>query len=396
MQEFHVVSNPCTLLGLLAPRLAEHTSFSSHQREANQIRMNQETQHGYLVLADISGYTSYLAGVELTHARDILTELLNLIVEHFRPFLSIVKLEGDAVLAHVPKTKIVRDETLLELFESTYLAFRDRVEGIRRRTTCQCNACKAIPTLDLKFILHFGEYVLQNVYGITELVGSDVNLTHRLLKNHVSEATGWKAYALFTEAGLKRLNVKMENLHEQVESYEHLGEVKTYSLDLHTRYKELLESRQRFISPEEADAIITRKISAPPIVVWEWMNDIQKRLRWEIYDDIRPLLRPDGRMGAGARNHCAHGKNLVIETILDWKPFEYYTTEYPMAIQTQHLTPQSDGTQLNVYFKLTMPLPRWLTRSLARFMFRRFKMEEQFERMARMIAEELHQDESKG
>jgi hypothetical protein len=33
--------------------------------------MNQETQHGYLVLADISGYTSYLAGVELTHARDI-------------------------------------------------------------------------------------------------------------------------------------------------------------------------------------------------------------------------------------------------------------------------------------------------------------------------------------
>jgi hypothetical protein len=358
--------------------------------------MNQETQHGYLVLADISGYTSYLAGVELTHARDILTALLNLIVEHFKPFLAIVKLEGDAVFAHVPKTKIVRDETLLELFESTYFAFRDQVEGIRRRTTCQCNACKAIPTLDLKFILHFGEYLLQNVSGITELVGSDVNLTHRLLKNRVSEATGWKAYALFTEAGLKQLNVRMENLHEQVESYEHLGEVKTHSLDLHTRYKELLESRQRFISPEEADAIITRTISASPIVVWEWMNDIQKRLRWEIYDDIRPLLRPGGRMGAGARNHCAHGRNLVVETILDWKPFEYYTTEYPMAIQTHHLSSQREITQLNVYFKLKTPLSRWLTRPLARFVFRMFKMEEQFEKMARMIAEELNQDESKG
>lgn len=358
--------------------------------------MNQETQHGYLVLADISGYTSYLAGVELTHARDILTELLNLIVEHFKPFLAIVKLEGDAVFAHVPKTKIVRDETLLELFESTYLAFRDRVEGIRRRTTCQCNACKAIPTLDLKFILHFGEYVLQNVSGITELVGSDVNLTHRLLKNHVSEATGWKAYALFTEVGLKRLNVKMENLHEQVESYEHLGEVKSYSLDLHTRYKELIESRQRFISPEEADATSTHTISAPPFVVWEWLNDIQKRLKWENYDDIRPLLRPHGRMGPGARNHCAHGKNLVIETILDWKPFEYYTTEYPMAIQTHHLSSQGESTRLNVYFKLKTPLPRRLTRPLARFMFRMFKMEEQFEKMARRIANELNQDESKG
>jgi len=34
------------------------------------------TQHGYLILAEISGYTAYLAGVELDHAHDILTDLL--------------------------------------------------------------------------------------------------------------------------------------------------------------------------------------------------------------------------------------------------------------------------------------------------------------------------------
>ena len=32
--------------------------------------MNNETQHGYLVLPNISGYTSYLAGVELTHTHE--------------------------------------------------------------------------------------------------------------------------------------------------------------------------------------------------------------------------------------------------------------------------------------------------------------------------------------
>ena len=354
--------------------------------------MNNETQHGFLVLADISGYTSYLAGVELTHAQDILTELLELIVERFKPLLTVVKLEGDAVFAHVPKTKILRDETLLELLESTYLAFRDRVEGIRRRTTCECKACRAIPSLDLKFILHYGEYALQNVSGIAELVGSDVNLTHRLLKNHVGENAGWKAYALFTDTGLAQMNVKLENLHEQIEAYEHLGDVKTYSLNLHARYKELIESRRMFISPEEADATITHTISASPIVIWEWLNDIQKRLKWENYDDVRPLLRPGGRIGAGARNHCAHGRNLVVETILDWKPFEYYTTEYPMAIQTQYLEPLPDGTRLNIYFKLKMPLPGWLTRPLARFMFRQFKAEEQFETMARLIAEDVARD----
>jgi hypothetical protein len=33
--------------------------------------MNNEAQRGYLVLADICDYTSYLAGVELTSAREM-------------------------------------------------------------------------------------------------------------------------------------------------------------------------------------------------------------------------------------------------------------------------------------------------------------------------------------
>ena len=171
--------------------------------------MNQDTRHGYLILSDISGYTSYLAGVELTHAQNVLTELLELIVEHFKPLLTIVKLEGDAVFAHVSQEKMQRDGVLLDLCESTYLAFRDQVQSILRRTTCECKACKSIPNLDLKFVLHFGEYLLQNVSGISELVGSDVNLAHRLLKNHVSETTGWKAYALFTDVSLAQMNLAL-------------------------------------------------------------------------------------------------------------------------------------------------------------------------------------------
>jgi len=46
---------------------------------------------------------------------------------------------------------------------------------------------------------------------------------------------------------------------------------------------------------------------------------------------------------------------------------------------------------LKVYFKLKTSLPRWLTRLLARLMFRQFKVEEQFERLERMIAEEATQ-----
>ena len=59
--------------------------------------METKTQHGYLVLADISGFTWYVAGTELEHANEILTEVLELIVARFTPTLTLSKLEGDAV-----------------------------------------------------------------------------------------------------------------------------------------------------------------------------------------------------------------------------------------------------------------------------------------------------------
>lgn len=55
--------------------------------------MNKETQYGYLVLANISGYTPFLPVIELAHAHEILSELLELIVECFKPLFTVVKLE---------------------------------------------------------------------------------------------------------------------------------------------------------------------------------------------------------------------------------------------------------------------------------------------------------------
>jgi hypothetical protein len=293
--------------------------------------MENKVQHGYLVLADISGYTHYLAGVELDHAHEILTDLLETIVASLKSLLTISKLEGDAVFAYVPEAQVGRGETLLELVEATYLAFRDRLEGIRRRTTCTCNACRAIPSLDLKFITHHGDFMRQSISGITELVGSDVNLVHRLLKNQVAEATGWRAYALFTGPVLEHLVVPCDprDLHYQAETYEYLGEVPTYSLDLHKRYQALSSARRIVISDAEADTVLEHTVPVPPAVLWDWLNDPNRRPSWMPDTHWSSAERPGGRTGPGARNHCAHGKNEVqVETILDWKPFDYFTTRF--------------------------------------------------------------------
>ena len=185
--------------------------------------MELKTQKGYLVLADISGYTFFLAQTELEHADIAISLLLEAIVGKFNSMLTVSKLEGDAVFAYIEESKLPNGKTLLELIDNTYLAFRDQAEMLYHKSTCPCRACKAIPTLDLKFMVHHGDFIIQQVAGIKDLLGTDVNLVHRLLKNHVAESIGWKGYALFTNRGLERMQTDKKSFVRQTESYEHLG-----------------------------------------------------------------------------------------------------------------------------------------------------------------------------
>lgn len=199
--------------------------------------MERKTQTGYLLLADISGYTSFVATTEIEHADLALSILLEAIVEKLSSLLTISKLEGDAVFAYLEESKLPEGKSLLELIDHTYLAFRDKAEALYRQATCACKACLAIPTLDLKFMVHHGDFIIQQVAGIKDLMGTDVNVVHRLAKNSVAEATGWKGYALFTDPVIERMNVSKDNLFKRCESYEHLGKVDIYCMNMHVRYE---------------------------------------------------------------------------------------------------------------------------------------------------------------
>lgn len=201
--------------------------------------MERKTQTGYLVLADISGFTSFVARTEIEHAGLALSYLLETIVEKLDDLLIISKLEGDAVFAYIEEDKLDDCKKLLEMIDQTYLAFRDKALALHSQATCPCRACQALPTLDLKFMLHYGEYVIQQVAGIRDLLGTDVNLVHRLLKNGVSESTGWKGYALFTDQALEHMQCSKENYFQRCETYEHLGDVDIYCMDMHARYDEI-------------------------------------------------------------------------------------------------------------------------------------------------------------
>jgi hypothetical protein len=204
--------------------------------------MERKTQTGYLVLADISGYTSFVAQTEIEHAGLALSYLLETIVEKLDDLLTIAKLEGDAVFAYVEDARLEDCRVLMDLIDQTYLAFREKALALYNQATCPCRACRALPTLDLKLILHHGDFVLQQVAGIRDLLGTDVNLIHRLLKNGVVESTGWKGYALFTDQALEHMQCGKDNYFKRCETYEHLGDVNIYCMDMHVRYEEIKSS----------------------------------------------------------------------------------------------------------------------------------------------------------
>jgi hypothetical protein len=357
--------------------------------------MSTTPEHGYLVLADISGYTSFVAGTELEHSHEILSDLLETICAQIDTLLTIHKLEGDAVFAYVPEAIIARGETILELVEATYVAFRDRQTSIKRSTTCTCRACQNIPSLDLKFIVHHGDYILQQVRGIAEMVGSDVNLIHRLSKNHVTEGTGWRAYLMITEPCLDHLNLKLEDTYEQVESYEHLGEIKTINIDMHRRYKELTEARHILLTEKDAHLYFTVDFPTPPPVTWEWIQDPARRNLWGGGVHWFSGDRPKGRTGSGASNHCAHGKTVSTEVTLDWRPFDYSTVDSfengkKMFSETIRLEPlPNGGTRIHDYCQLHLPLPGWLRKIVARaIMIYHFKYDQLLRSAAQMAGEE--------
>ena len=147
------------------------------------------TESACLLLTDISGYTGYLAGVELDHAQDILADLMSTIIRALRPAFRLAKLEGDAAFMYAIVEKL-DGSLLLDTIERCYFGFRRRRRDVRQMTSCECNACVRIPELNLKFVVHHGMILRQRVAGQDELLGADVILVHRLLKSDVIASTG--------------------------------------------------------------------------------------------------------------------------------------------------------------------------------------------------------------
>ena len=174
---------------------------------------------GPLVLADISGYSTFLrdvahehrndafAGGNVPHAYGVISSLLDGIVQRLVPPFTLSKLEGDAVFVYATDGSAPRGQALLDCIGACYADFRERVGAAHTVWPCTCEPCRRIDQLDLKFVLHAGPFVIQSIAGRDELIGPEVVVAHRLLKSRAADAVGQAAFALVTDAASEWLDV---------------------------------------------------------------------------------------------------------------------------------------------------------------------------------------------
>lgn len=205
---------------------------------------DQRAKRASLILADISGYTGFLAAVGNAHglqmesgetppAYPLMTTLLDSIVASLTPPFVLAKLEGDAVFAYADDDALtIRGDGVKACLQACYASFRQHLAKTENALTCTCDACSSGARLDLKFILHHGSYIAQTIAGSTELLGPDVTTAHRMLKNDVVAATGWPAYALLSPAAVDFLGVSSDDGVQLELEYEHVSPMSALVLPL--------------------------------------------------------------------------------------------------------------------------------------------------------------------
>lgn len=318
----------------------------------------------YFAIADISGYTSFFAGVELDHAQDIIADFMGTVVKGLRPPFRLAKFEGDAAFVYALTEKV--DGTLLQdIVESAYFTFRRRLRDVKQASVCECKACVAMGDLDFKFIVHHGEMVRQTIGGRKELAGRDVILVHRLLKNTVSEKVGGRAYALYSDACIRTMGIDpvAQGFVEHHETFDIIGDVKLWLRGLEASWAK--ENERTHTEITLADAYVTWEfdIAAPRSTVWEYITVPGQWQKWWPTDAIIESSA-NGRRGVGTKNHCMHGKDVTIEEVLDWRPFDYFTVSIvlpipgaPKIVMTRALKDRPNGsTRLEI--RVAKPKPK--------------------------------------
>ncbi|MDY7394961.1 DUF2652 domain-containing protein [Aureibaculum sp. 2210JD6-5] len=188
-----------------------------------------------ICIPDISGFTEFMSNSEIELSTKVIPTLLNNIIYSNEIGLKVSEIEGDAVLFYKSGT-LPGIEILVNQCRYFYTEFYKQLKKLRKQYAHMEDSVKIPEILGLKIILHYGEEVSVIPIGKSiKLIGEDVIIAHRLLKNEIKS----DEYLLLSSSLLDQYNGKLEGetfswgkLNYHQEEYDHIGLVKYAHIDL--------------------------------------------------------------------------------------------------------------------------------------------------------------------
>ena len=268
-------------------------------------------QAGALVIADISGYSKFIAQTEVDHSWSILHELLDTMVRTLQGRMDVSQVEGDAILFI---TGLSMADVIASV-EQTFIAFHRRLRDMQAVTTCPCAACANIGVLKLKFVVHHGTFSRQRLGNVEQLHGTDVIVAHRLLKNKVPS----KEYLLVTDAVLTLLPEDMRaQFTAHVEEFD-LGAIACGYREIADLWRIAESQERKRVEPDEAILTSEVTVDAPLELVYAEMLKPKVMQRYLFADDVTEIPGARGE-ALDAEFHCHHGGEMVSMRVVSLVP----------------------------------------------------------------------------
>lgn len=315
--------------------------------------------NAFIYIPDISGFTKFVTETEVSHSEHIISELIGVILNSNTLKFKVSEVEGDAVLFY----KIGSPPSLEEIYQQSkemFLNFHSHLKQIEFNSICQCGACKTASNLTLKFIGHLGSFKEVAIQSFTKLIGSDVILAHRLLKNNVPS----NEYLLVTDNYLQSQKEEKISIDDKltfetnVEHFENFGEVSTKFINFSSLLKSIPKTSDvNNFNNHNGKPDYSIFIEAPILFVHEKLIDINAKLEWA--HGIKGVKADDKINRINSAHICTFDKNEISFITTESKATkdviyfsERATIKPNISIDNNYkLVDKNGATELSVSFK---------------------------------------------
>lgn len=142
-------------------------------------------QPALLLIPDISGFTRFIEESGNPQAPFLVADLLEILIEANTLELEVNEIQGDAVLFYRLGPPPTAEEVVRQC-RRIYLDFQNYLRLVERDTGSALAASLHELALTLKIVVHYGRVSVARIREHTKLMGRDVIVVHRLLKNNVA------------------------------------------------------------------------------------------------------------------------------------------------------------------------------------------------------------------